>query len=61
MYDIDIMTEMELEITVDKNTNNNKYQIVSNIDEIKINHRCFFYIKNQSIENRILFSGMIEY
>lgn len=61
MYDVDINTEMELEITVDKNTSNNKYQIISNIDEIKINHRCYFYIKNQSIENRILFSGIIEY
>ena len=61
MYDIDIITEMDLEITIDNNTSNNKYQIVSNIDEIKINHRCYFYIKNQSIENRILFSGMIEY
>jgi hypothetical protein len=61
MYDIDIFTDMELEITVDKNTSNNKYNIVSNIDEIKINHRCYFYIKNPSIENRILFSGMIEY
>ena len=61
MYDIDIISNMELEITVDKNSSNNKYQIISNIDEIKINHRCFFYIKNSSIENRILFSGIIEY
>jgi hypothetical protein len=61
MYDMDIISDMELEITVDNATSNNKYQIVSNIDEIKINHRCYFYIKNQSIENRILFSGMIEY
>lgn len=61
MYDIDIISEMELEITVDNNISANKYQITSNIEEIKINHRCYFYIKNQSIENRILFSGMIEY
>ena len=61
MYDIEIISNMELEITVDKNSSNNKYQIVSNIDEVKINHRCFFYIKNLSIENRILFSGTIEY
>jgi hypothetical protein len=61
MYDIDIISNMELEITVDKNTSNNKYQIISNIDEIKINHRCVFYMKNSSIENRILFSGIIEY
>lgn len=61
MYDIDIISNMELEITVDKNSSNNKYQIISNIDEIKINHRCVFYIKNSSIANRILFSGIIEY
>jgi hypothetical protein len=61
MYDMDIVSNMELEITIDKNVSNNKYQIISNIDEIKINHRCFFYIKNSNIENRILFCGMIEY
>ena len=61
MYDIDIISDMELEITVDKNVSNEKYNIVSNIDEIKINHRCFFYIKNINIMNKILFCGMIEY
>lgn len=61
MYDIDIITEMILEITVDKNLSTEKYQIKSNIDEIKINHRCYFYMKNINILNRILFSGMIEY
>jgi hypothetical protein len=61
MYDIDIITEMTLDITVDKNLSNSKYQINSNIDEIKINHRCYFYMKNMNIKNRILFSGMIEY
>jgi hypothetical protein len=61
MYDIDIISNMELEITIDKIASNNKYQITSNIDEIKINHRCFFYIKNSSIANRILFTGIIEY
>ena len=61
MYDIDIISNMELEITIDKNSSNNKYQIISNIDEIKINHRCVFYMKNSSIANRILFSGIIEY
>ena len=61
MYDIDIISDMELEITIDNNTSNNKYEIISNIDEIKINHRCYFYIKNLSIKNRILFNGMIEY
>ena len=47
MYNIDIMTDMDLEITVDKNISKNKYEIISNIDEIKINHRCFFYVKNR--------------
>jgi hypothetical protein len=61
MYDIDIISDMELEITIDNNTSNKKYEIISNIDEIKINHRCYFYVKNSSIQNRILFNGMIEY
>jgi len=61
MYDVDIFTEMELEITVDKNTSNKKYNIVSNVNEIKINHACYFYIKNEKVENRILFSGIIQY
>jgi hypothetical protein len=61
MYDIDIISDTELEITIDNNTSNNKYEIISNIDEIKINHRCYFYIKNSSIANRILFNGVIEY
>jgi hypothetical protein len=46
---------------LDKEVSKNKYDIKSNIDEIKINHRCFFYIKNNSILNRILLSGMINY
>jgi hypothetical protein len=61
MYDIDIFTNMNLEITVDKNISNDKFNIISNINEIKINHRCYFYIKNSNIDNRILFSGIIEY
>jgi hypothetical protein len=61
MYDVDIFTNMNLEITVDKNISNDKFNIISNINEIKINHRCYFYIKNSNIDNRILFSGIIEY
>jgi hypothetical protein len=61
MYNIDIMTIMELEITVDPLVSNEKYQIISNIDEIKINHKCYFYMKKTNMINRILFSGMIEY
>ena len=36
MYDIDITTDIDLEITIDKNVNNKKYQIITNIDEIKV-------------------------
>jgi hypothetical protein len=61
MYDIDIISDMELEITIDNTIPNKKYEIISDIDEIKINHRCYFYVKNSSIQNRILFNGMIEY
>jgi len=61
MYDIEIITEMNLEITIDNNTKPEKYKINSNIDEIKINHRCFFYLKNNNIKKRILITGIVEY
>ena len=61
IYNIDIVTEIELNITTDREVGKNKYEIKSNIDEIKINHRCYFYIKNTNVLNKILLSGMINY
>ena len=60
LYNIDIVTDIELELTIDKEVSKNKYEIISNIDEIKINHKCYFYIKNNNI-NRILLTGLIDY
>lgn len=61
LYNIDIFTNMNLDISIDNNVSNNKYQIINNIDEIVINHQCFFYLKNSKIPNKILFIGIIEY
>jgi len=61
MYDMDIFCSMELDIVSDKEVSKNKYEIKSTIDEIKINHRCYFYIKNANIMNKILISGLINY
>ncbi len=61
MYDIDINVNMGLNINITQDVSKNKYEIVRNIDLIEINHKCFYYIKNSNIENKILVSGMINY
>jgi hypothetical protein len=61
LYNLDIVTDTNLDIVIDKEVSKNKYEIKSNIDEIKINHRCYFYIKNTNVVNKILVSGMINY
>lgn len=61
MYDVNINTIINLDLTVENNAKCEKYQIVSSIQEIKINHNCYFYIKNNNIENKIIISGIIEY
>ena len=60
LYNFDIITNTELEITIDKEVSKKKYEINSNIDEIKINHKCYFFIKNNNI-NRVLLTGLIDY
>ena len=62
MYNINIISNLNLEIAVnnldkkDKNTHNVRY-----IDEIILNHKLFFYIKDKNINNRIICSGLINY
>jgi len=62
MYDMNIISNLNLEIAVnnlvkkDINTHN-----IRHIDEIILNHRLFFYIKDNNINNRIICSGLINY
>jgi hypothetical protein len=62
MYDMNIISNLNLEIAVnslvkkDINTHN-----IRHIDEIILNHRLFFYIKDKNINNRIICSGLINY
>ena len=62
MYDMNIISNLNLEIAVnnlvkkDKNTHN-----IRHIDEIILNHKLFFYIKDKNINNRIMCSGLINY
>ena len=61
MYSIDIMTSIGLSIGVSKEIPKNKYEITKSFDDITINHKCFYYVKNNFIQNKILSTGMIYY
>jgi len=60
-YKIDINIDMGLSISVSKEIPSNKYEIVNSFDNIIINHKCFYYVKNTNIKNKILSTGMIHY
>jgi hypothetical protein len=61
LYKLDIQLEMGLSIGVSKEIPKNKYEIAKSFDEISINHKCFYYVKNNFIQNKILATGMINY
>lgn len=61
LYQVDIVMSMGMSIGVSKEISKNKYQINKTFDIISINHKCFYYIKNSNIPNKILSSGMISY
>ena len=61
LYQVNIVMSMELSIKVSKEISKNKYQIAKSFDNITINHKCFYYIKNSNIPNKILSTGMISY
>ena len=61
MYSIDIMTSIGLSIGVSKEIPKNKYEITKYFDDITINHKCFYYVKNNFLQNKILATGMINY
>ena len=61
LYQVNILMAMELSIGVSKEISKNKYEILKTFDNIMINHKCFYYIKNEFIPNKVLFTGMISY
>lgn len=61
LYEVNIMVNMGLSIGVSKEISKNKYHIAKSYDNITINHKCFYYIKNSNIPNKILSTGMICY
>ncbi len=61
LYKLNINLETELAINVSKEIPKNKYEIMKSFDEININHKCFYYIKNNFIQNKILITGLINY
>ena len=61
LYQVNIVMSMGLSIGVSKEVPKNKYQIAKSFDNVTINHKCFYYIKNSNIPNKILSTGMIHY
>lgn len=61
LYKLDIGLEVGLSISVGKEIPKNKYEIIKSFDEITINHKCFYYVKNNFIQNKVLASGLINY
>lgn len=61
MTSMNINVGMGLNIEVSNEVSKDKYEIKRNIDYININHKCFYYIKNSNIENKLLITGIINY
>jgi len=61
LFDVDINLNISLNLTVDTEVPNKKYEIKQTIPEMLINHACYYYIKNEKIPNKILCTGMINY
>lgn len=61
MYGLNIDVHMGLEIIPCQESPKIKLDIKSNIDIINVNHKCYYYIKNRNIPNKILSNGLINY
>jgi len=60
MYNMDILSNLNLEIAVN-NLDYYKKNNIRHIDEIILDHKLFFYIKDKNINNRIICGGLINY
>jgi hypothetical protein len=62
LYKLNINIDMGLSIGVNKEIPiSKKHEIIKSFDEICINHKCFYYVKNNFTQNKILATGMISY
>jgi hypothetical protein len=64
LYNMDIISNLNLGIAISnlsQNIDYNKKKNIRHIDEIILNHKLFFYIKDKNINNRIICSGLINY
>ena len=61
LYKLNINIDIGLSIGVSKEIPKNTYEIVKSFDEIIINHKCFYYVKNNFIQNKVLATGIICY
>jgi len=61
LYNLDINTNLGISINIVDENLENKYKLESSYENIVINHRCFYYIKNKKIVNKILSCGIIDY
>lgn len=61
LFQVDINMNMGLTIGISKEIPSNTYEIKKSYDNITINHKCFYYVKNSNIANKILSTGMINY
>lgn len=62
LYKLNVNMEMGLSIGVNKDIPQpNKYVIEKSFDIISINHKCFYYVKNNFLQNKILSTGIINY
>lgn len=61
MFPVNINTEISIGIQISQKIPKNKYEITGSIDSIAINHRCFYYVKNKFVSNKILVDGIINY
>jgi hypothetical protein len=61
LYKLNINIDIGLSIGVSKEIPKNTYEIIKSFDEIIINHKCFYYVKNNFIQNKVLATGIICY
>ena len=62
MYELDIIMNMNLNISTDNDCNMYKQKATKqNLEIIKLNHRCFYYIKDNELVNRLICCGIINY
>ena len=56
-YDINIIQDVNIDISVNDDIQYKKINIENNIDEININHSCYFYVKEFG---KVCCSGIIK-